>query len=119
MNYTSLEDCIKDLKTNGHLKIITKEVDPNLEIASIHLEEYKKSGPALLFTNVKGSKFPAVSNIFGTKERSEFIFRKSINRVKHLIDLKISPINAFKNPIKSLGNAFYALNSLPKKKFIS
>jgi 4-hydroxy-3-polyprenylbenzoate decarboxylase len=115
MNYTSLEDCIEDLKRNDHLKIITKEVDPNLEIASIHLEEYKKSGPALLFTNVKGSKFPAVSNLFGTHERSKFIFRKSINRVKHLIDLKISPINAFKNPIKSLGNAFYALNSLPKK----
>ena len=115
MKYTSLEDCINDLKKTNQLKIITKQVDPDLEIASIHLEEYKKSGKALLFTNVKGSKFPAVSNLFGTQARSEFIFRKSIKKVKHLIDLKINPINALKNPVKSLGNAFYALNALPKK----
>ena len=115
MKYTSLEDCINDLKKTNQLKIITKQVDPDLEIASIHLEEYKKSGKALLFTNIKGSKFSAVSNLFGTQARSEFIFRKSINKVKHLIDLKINPINAFKNPVKSLGNAFYALNALPKK----
>ena len=44
MKYTSLEDCINDLKKTGQLKIITKQVDPDLEIASIHLEEYKKSG---------------------------------------------------------------------------
>ena len=85
MKYTSLEDCINDLKKTNQLKIITKQVDPDLEIASIHLEEYKKSGKALLFTNIKGSKFPAVSNLFGTQARSEFIFRKSINKVKHLI----------------------------------
>ena len=51
MKYTSLEDCINDLKKTNQLKIITKQVDPDLEIASIHLEEYKKSGKALLFTN--------------------------------------------------------------------
>ena len=52
MKYTSLEDCINDLKKTNQLKIITKQVDPDLEIASIHLEEYKKSGKALLFTNI-------------------------------------------------------------------
>ena len=115
MGYSSLEECVKDLEANGHLIRIKKEVDPNLEIASIHLEEFKKSGKALLFENIKGSKYPAVSNLFGSLERSNFIFRDSIHKVKKLINLKINPILGFKNPLASLQSAFYAFNALPKK----
>jgi 4-hydroxy-3-polyprenylbenzoate decarboxylase len=115
MGYSSLEECVKDLEANGHLIRIKEEVDPNLEIASIHLEEFKKSGKALLFENIKGSKYPAVSNLFGSQERSNFIFRDSIHKVKKLINLQINPIKGFKNPLASLKSAFYAFNALPKK----
>ena len=115
MGYSSLEECVKDLEANGHLIRIKEEVDPNLEIASIHLEEFKKSGKALLFENIKGSKYPAVSNLFGCIERSNFIFRDSIHKVKKLINLQINPIEGFKNPLASLQSAFYAFNALPKK----
>ena len=115
MGYSSLRSCIDDLEKNGHLIRISQEVDPNLEMASIHLEEFKNSGKAILFENVKGSKYPAVSNIFGTIERSNFIFRKSIKKVKKLIDLKMNPINGFKDPISSLKSAIYATMALPKK----
>ena len=115
MGYSSLEECVKDLEANGHLIRIKEEVDPNLEIASIHLEEFKKSGKALLFENIKGSKFPAVSNLFGSIERSNFIFRDSIHKVKKIINLQINPIEGFKNPLASLQSAFYAFNALPKK----
>ena len=115
MGYSSLEECVKDLEANGHLIRIKEEVDPNLEIASIHLEEFKKSGKALLFENIKGSKYPAVSNLFGSLERSNFIFRDSIHKVKKLINLQINPIEGFKNPLASLQSAFYAFNALPKK----
>ena len=115
MGYSSLEECVKDLEANGHLIRIKEEVDPNLEIASIHLEEFKKSGKALLFENIKGSKYPAVSNLFGSIERSNFIFRDSIHKVKKLINLQINPIEGFKNPLASLQSAFYAFNALPKK----
>ena len=74
MGYSSLEECVKDLESNGHLIRIKEEVDPNLEIASIHLEEFKKSGKALLFENIKGSKYPAVSNLFGSLERKVDIY---------------------------------------------
>ena len=115
MGYSSLRSCIDDLEKNGHLIRISQEVDPNLEMASIHLEEFKNSGKAILFENVKGSKYPAVSNIFGTIDRSNFIFRKSIKKVKKLIDLKMNPINGFKDPISSLKSAVYATMALPKK----
>ena len=115
MGYSSLEECIKDLEANGYLIRIKEEVNPNLEIASRHLEEFEKSGKALLFENIKGSKYPAVSNLFGSLERSNFIFRDSIHKVKKLINLQINPIEGFKNPLASLQSAFYAFNALPKK----
>ena len=64
MAYKSLAQCVSDLEKHGHLIRIKEEVDPHLEMAAIHLRVYEKQGPALLFENVKGSPFPAVSNLF-------------------------------------------------------
>lgn len=75
MAYHSLEACLLDLEKNGQLIRIKEAVDPYLEMAAIHLRVYEAKGPALLFENVKGSRFRAASNIFGTLERSKFIFR--------------------------------------------
>ena len=80
MAYASLEDCLLDLEKNGHLLRIKEEVDPNLEMASIHLRVHEAGGPALLFENVKGSRFRAASNIFGTLDRSKFIFRETLKK---------------------------------------
>ena len=113
MAYSSLEACLLDLEQNGQLIRIKEEVDPYLEMASIHLRIHEKKGPAILFEKVKGSKFRAVSNIFGTLKRSEFIFRKTLPQVKQLIAMKIDPMAAVKNPLKSLAALPAALNALP------
>lgn len=115
MSYKSLEECLLDLEKHGHLIRVKEEVDPYLNMAAIHLRVHEAGGPALLFEQVKGSKFRAVSNIFGTLERSEWIFRKSLKTVQRLIDLKEDPIKAFKNPIANFSAAVAALKSFPKK----
>jgi len=115
MAYSSLEACLLDLEQNGQLIRIKEEVDPYLEMASIHLRIHEQKGPAILFEKVRGSKFRAVSNIFGTLERSEFIFRKTLPQVKQLIAMKIDPMAAIKNPLKSLAALPAALNALPNK----
>ena len=61
---------------------------------SIHLDEFAKGGKSILFENVKGSKYKAVSNLFGTLDRSKFMFRDSLEIVKQLIELKTNPISA-------------------------
>ena len=68
-----------------------------------------------MFENVKGSKFPAVSNLFGTLERSRFIFRDSLENVKTLVELKNDPIKAIKHPFKYAHVGMTALSALPKK----
>ncbi len=119
MSYSSLEACLLDLERTGQLLRIKEQVDPNLEMAAIHLRVFEQKGPAILFENVKGSKFRAASNIFGTLERSQFIFRDTLTKVKQLIDIKIDPTAAIKNPLKSLAALPAALNALPKKNPIS
>ena len=115
MAYKSLSECIIDLEKHGHLIRIKEEVDPYLEMAAIHLRVYEKQGPALLFENIKGSPFPAVSNLFGTLERSKFIFRDTLPKVQQLVSLRNDPIKALKNPFKYAGSAMSALSALPMK----
>ncbi len=119
MAYSNLEACLLDLERNGQLLRIKEEVDPHLEMAAIHLRIHEQKGPAILFEKVKGSKFRAASNIFGTLERSEFIFRDTLPQVKKLIEIKIDPASALKNPLAALSALPAAINALPKKNPIS
>jgi 4-hydroxy-3-polyprenylbenzoate decarboxylase len=115
MSYPSLEACLLDLEKAGHLVRIKEEVDPHLEMAAIHLRVYEMGGPAILFENVKGSKFRAVSNIFGTLERSKYIFRHSLDAVKKLIQLRNNPVDAIKHPIDNFQAGLAAIKALPLK----
>ncbi|EST55860.1 3-octaprenyl-4-hydroxybenzoate carboxy-lyase [Brevibacillus panacihumi W25] len=114
--YSNLEECIIDLEKNGHLVRIKEEVDPYLEMAAIHLKVYEAQGPALLFENVKGSKFRAVSNLFGTIERSRFIFRDTWQAAENIIALRNDPMKALKNPFKHVGSGLAAWKALPMQK---
>lgn len=115
MAYKNLYECLLDLEKNGHLVRIMEEVDPNLEMAAIHLRTYEMDGPALLFENVKGCEFKCASNIFGSLERSKFIFRETLPHLQKLIDLKNNPAKGFKNPFAYLDVSLTALASRPKK----
>ncbi|PWS33792.1 UbiD family decarboxylase [Pedobacter paludis] len=115
MAYKSLAECVTDLEKHGHLIRIKKEVDPYLEMAAIHLRIYENNGPAILFEKIKGSPFPAVSNLFGTLERSKFIFRDTLPKVQQLVSLRNDPIKALKKPFKYAGSAMSALSALPLK----
>jgi 4-hydroxy-3-polyprenylbenzoate decarboxylase len=117
MSYKSLRACVEDLEQHGKLLRIKVEVDPNLEMAEIHRRVYAAQGPAILFEKVKGSPFQALSNLYGTNERTEFIFRKTITGVQKVIELKIDPMQALKNPLRYLTAPFTALKSLPSKKW--
>lgn len=113
MSYASLESCLLDLEKQGQLIRVTEEVDPNLEMAAIHLRVHEAGGPALLFEHVKGSRFRAASNIFGTLDRSKFIFRKTLKQVQQLIELKSDPIKALKNPFGNFQVGLAAAKALP------
>jgi 4-hydroxy-3-polyprenylbenzoate decarboxylase len=115
MAYSSLEESLIDLEKTGQLIRIKEEVDPKLEMAAIHLRVYEVGGPALLFENVKGSKFRAASNIYGTLDRSKFLFRHTLEQVQRLIEFKNDPVKAIKSPIKNFSTGLAAVKALPLK----
>lgn len=115
MSFHSLESCLLSLEKNGQLIRIKEEVDPYLEMAAVHLRVYEAKGPALLFENVKGSRFRAASNIFGTLQRSKLIFRDTLEAVQQLIEIKNDPVKAIKHPIKNFSAGMAALKALPLK----
>lgn len=115
MSYKSLRACANDLEKHGRLIRINTEVDPNLEMAEIHRRIYAKQGPAILFEKVKGSPFQAISNIYGTNERIDWIFKDTLHKVQKVIDLKLDPFQFFKNPLKYSSVPLTALTALPMK----
>ena len=115
MTYRSLRSCVDDLERHGHLIVLEEEVDAHLEAAEIHRRVYASGGPAILYANVKGCRFPMVSNLFGTIERARFMFRDTLESVRRLIELKIDPNEFFKRPTRYFQAPFGALAMLPKK----
>lgn len=123
MSYTSIKDCIKDLETTDQLVRIKSEVDPYLVMAEVQRRAYLNQAPAILFENVKGSKFPAVSNLFGTMDRAQYIFRDTLELVSMAVQMKADPVDFAKhyikklalNPAKLFKFATVGMSSLPKK----
>jgi 4-hydroxy-3-polyprenylbenzoate decarboxylase len=98
MGYRSLRDCVEDLEQSGQLVRLSAEIDPFLEAAEIQRRVYQAGGPAILFERLKGCRFPAVSNLFGTIERTRFLFRDTLAQVRRLVELKIDPAAAIRRP---------------------
>ncbi|MEY4926407.1 MAG: hypothetical protein RI894_843 [Bacteroidota bacterium] len=115
MIHTSLQDVANDLEKNRDLLRIKMLLDPNLEIAEVHRRIFEQQGPALLFENVTGSPFRAMSNIYGTVARTQYLFRDTLEAIKRVIELKADPIRALKNPMRYLGSPFTALQALPRQ----
>ncbi|MCQ2097035.1 MAG: UbiD family decarboxylase [Fibrobacter sp.] len=113
--YKSLEQALLDLEKAGMLKRVHQEVDPDLEMAEIARQTFEAGGPALLFEKVKGSPFRAACNIFGTQERLDFLFRKSLKGTKTAVLFKSNPVEFFKhpNPFKLLTAAKAGICALP------
>ena len=91
----NLRDFLAILRARGELREIEAPVDPRLEIAEIHRRVIARGGPALLFKNPKGSSFPVVTNLFGTRERVLLSFGERplrfVERVVHAAETLLPP----------------------------
>lgn len=84
--HRNLRSFIDLLRRENEIVEIAAEVDPYLEIAEIHRRVIDEQGKALLFTNIKGSEFPVVTNLFGTRKRIDLAFgSKPLEFVKRAV----------------------------------
>ncbi|MGY8733142.1 MAG: UbiD family decarboxylase [Pirellulales bacterium] len=115
MAVNSLGKCVRELESQGFLLRYEHVADPHLEIAEIQRRVFSNNGPAILFTNVKDCQFPVVSNLFGTLERSHFIFRNSLDQIRRLVQAKVDPSQILRRPWRHVGLARQALKMIPKR----
>jgi 4-hydroxy-3-polyprenylbenzoate decarboxylase len=113
--YRTLRECIDDLAASGRLRRIDEPIDARLEAAEIQRRVFRAGGPALYFANVKGCRFPMVSNLFGTIERTRYIFRDSLEKLQGLVSLQADPLDLLRRPRLYLKTPWFALNARPKK----
>jgi 4-hydroxy-3-polyprenylbenzoate decarboxylase len=114
MSYASLRECVDDLERHRQLVRIETPVDAHLEAAAIHRRVHAAAGPAIYFANVTGCRFPMVSNLFGTMERTRLMFRDALQGVEQLVQLRANPPAALAEIWKYWRAPLDALYMLPK-----
>src|SRR5919109_969542 len=72
--HPSLRTFLDLLARENEILTIRAQVNPYLEVAEIHRRVIERGGPALLFNRVQGSRYPVVTNLFGTERRIELAF---------------------------------------------
>ncbi|MEN6449557.1 MAG: UbiD family decarboxylase [Thermoguttaceae bacterium] len=113
--YRNLRQCVADLEAAGQLRRIDAPVDPNLEVAEIQRRVFRAAGPALLFTNVVGCRFPMLGNLFGTMDRIRYLFRDSLDRLRQLVALQVDPADLMRRPRLYLKAPWSALLTRPRR----
>lgn len=93
--HKNLRTFLASLRQENEIVEVKAEVDPYLEIAEIHRRVIEDEGKALLFTNVKGSSFPVVTNLFGTVRRIDLAFGKRpqefVRRAVEMVEVLLPP----------------------------
>jgi phenylphosphate carboxylase beta subunit len=92
-----LRDFVSKCEEVGQLKRVKAEVDWDLEISHIAKVVEEKSGPALLFENVKGYTSPVLTGAFGTTQRLAMILGKDpklslVELTKEWVNLSVKDV---------------------------
>ena len=93
--HKNLRSFIEVLRAENEVVEIDAEVDPYLEIAEIHRRIIDEQGKAIIFKNVKNSKFPVITNMFGTAKRIDLGFGKGpqefVKRAVEMVEILLPP----------------------------
>src|SRR5215510_1308588 len=93
--HSSLRTFLDRLTRENEIVTIKAEVDPYLELAEIHRRVIDEDGPALLFEHVKGSRYPVVTNMFGTERRIDLAFgpkpERLVREMVHIAESILPP----------------------------
>ena len=64
-----MRDYLQRLAATGDLVTIERPIDPRHELAAVTRASQRRDDRALLFTQVKGTRMPVVTNVYGSRRR--------------------------------------------------
>lgn len=118
MAFPDIQSFVRVLEERGELVRVSTPVSRELEITEIADRLVKAGGPAVLFENVRGSEFPLVIGMLGTRERVALSLGVRdlddlAKKVRDLIDLKGS--GGLMGMLGNLPKVRDAMNLPPKR----
>jgi 4-hydroxybenzoate decarboxylase subunit C len=113
--HRNLRSFLDLLTREKDLITVETEVDPYLELAEVHRRVIEQGGPTLLFKRVKGSRYPVVTNLFGTCRRIELAFGPKpeaiVREVVHAAEALLPPRPGELWKHRSLAREFFRLGT--------
>jgi len=102
-----LRSFIRQLKTANRFLEFSKEVDPKFEFSLVR-KAVENSGKGLFFKKVKGSDFPIITNLLGSREMLAILFETTpekvveeyVKRMQKPIEPTVVPLGPVKEVIK-------------------
>jgi UbiD family decarboxylase len=73
-NLHSTKEFVELLRKENEIFIFEKEISLDEELAEVQRRVSAKKGKAILFTNIIGSNFPVVTNLYGSRKRIDLAF---------------------------------------------
>ena len=64
-----MREYIEKLLNRGEMHVVEREVEPEFELAAVIGRSQQESDYPILFRNVKGTRLPVISNIYGSHKR--------------------------------------------------
>lgn len=101
-----LHEFINYIKRNHpeEIREFDEEIEADYEPTAMTFEFEKESNPILLFKKVKGSKFPIVTNVFGTRKRVAHAIRTTLDELYPTLEKRlqnfVKPRMVASGPIK-------------------
>jgi 4-hydroxy-3-polyprenylbenzoate decarboxylase len=112
INHRFINPIIRKFNESGEVLHIHNEVDPQLEMSHIHLEERRGKNRIILYHKIKGTKYRAISNLFGDAERTIKFLEPQYSRLKNLTRFISNPplmLKNFSQLLSLLPSAYFAI----------
>ena len=115
--FRTLSEFLDHLESRGDLKRVTREVDWAYEVTEIACREAKAEGPALLFENVRGARFPLAVNVLAARRRIEWAIGRTPGSVGAELEeiLHAVPPRALRQLVKLRSSASRVLAMRPAR----
>ena len=115
MAFTDMQSFMRVLEARGLLKRVSIPVSPELEVTEIATRLVREGGPAVLFENVEGAKYPLVVNLLGTMERIEIGLGRHPEEIGEGLITFLEDVNppSVSSLWRNRGSAFNLLNVRP------
>lgn len=108
-----MREYVENLLAEGRVRVVEREVDPRFELAAVTVRSQAESDLPILFRQVRGSNFPVVTNVYGSRPRlAEMVGARGVSFCERWQQIAQSPLPESLIPLSGSAGAAFASPSV-------